>query len=156
MSEPAIQRPLIGVATVVVKDGRVLLIQRGRPPLAGRWSLPGGRQEWGETVRATALRELREETGVAARLLGLIDVVDYIEAEKLDQSIAFHYTLIDFLAVWCAGEARADGDAAACGWFEEASLPGLHLWAETERVIRQGLALWRDRGWPRGDDATPA
>ena len=53
-------RPLVGVGVVAIKDGRVLLIRRAKPPRAGRWSLPGGRQRLGETVHETARRELRD------------------------------------------------------------------------------------------------
>ena len=118
-------RPLVGVGVVAIKDRRVLLIRRGKPPRAGTWSLPGGRQRLGETVRETARRELREETGIEAAVTALLDVVDSITRDERG-AIVYHYTLVDFLAeaVW------ADPD----------DLGPFDLWDETLRVIRLGLA----------------
>ena len=132
-------RPLVGVGVVAVKDGRVLLIRRGKPPREGRWSLPGGRQRLGETVRETARRELREETGVEAAVTALLDVVDSITRDD-DGAIAYHYTLIDFLAEWRDGAACAGGDAAEAVWADPDALGPYQLWDETLRVIRLGLA----------------
>ena len=130
-------RPLIGVGVVVFKGPRVLLIRRGKAPRAGSWSLPGGRQRLGETVRETAAREVREETGVEAEVVALLDVVDSIQRDG-DGRIAYHYTLVDFLAEWRAGEAAAGGDAAAVVWADSGDLDRYQLWDETVRVI--GLA----------------
>ena len=131
-------RPLVGVGVVAVRDGRVLLIRRGKPPREGRWSLPGGRQRLGETVRETAARELREETGVAAEVTALLDVVDSITRDNAG-AIAYHYTLIDFLAECRDGEARAGGDAAEAVWADPDDLGPYELWDETLRLIRLGL-----------------
>lgn len=132
-------RPLVGVGVVAVKDGRVLLIRRGKPPREGSWSLPGGRQRLGETVRETARRELREETGVDAEVTALLDVVDSITRDGAG-AVAYHYTLVDFLAAWRGGEARAGGDAAEAVWADPADLEPYELWDETLRLIRLGLA----------------
>jgi ADP-ribose pyrophosphatase YjhB (NUDIX family) len=132
-------RPLVGVGVVAIKDGRVLLIRRGKPPREGGWSLPGGRQRLGETVRETALRELREETGVEAVVTALLDVVDSITRDD-DGAIAYHYTLVDFLAEWRAGEARAGGDADEAVWADPGDLGPYELWGEALRLIQLGLA----------------
>ncbi len=132
-------RPLVGVGVVVIKDGRVLLIRRGKPPRAGAWSLPGGRQRLGETVREAARRELREETGVEAAVTVLLDVVDSITRDD-GGAIAYHYTLVDFLADWRSGEARAGGDAAEVIWADPQDLAPFELWDETLRLIGLGLA----------------
>jgi ADP-ribose pyrophosphatase YjhB (NUDIX family) len=132
-------RPLVGVGVVVIKGGRVLLIRRGKPPRAGAWSLPGGRQRLGETVREAARRELREETGIEAVVTELLDVVDSITRDD-GGTIAYHYTLVDFLAEWRAGEARAGGDAAEAVWAGIDDLARYDLWDETQRLIRLGLA----------------
>ena len=133
-------RPLIGVGVIVLKDERVLLVRRGKPPEEGRWSLPGGRQRLGEPVRDTARREVREEAGVDIDLIGLLDVVDSLHRDD-DGIVEYHYTLIDFVAAWRSGEAIAGGDAAEVTWAELDALEDYNLWSETTRVI--GLARAR-------------
>jgi ADP-ribose pyrophosphatase YjhB (NUDIX family) len=131
-------RPLIGVGVVVFKGDEVLLVRRGKPPREGRWSLPGGRQRLGETVRETARREVAEEAGLEVEVTALLDVVDSITRDPAG-AIAYHYTLVDFLAEWRAGRAAPGGDAAALAWADPAALEGYALWEETLRLIRLGL-----------------
>ncbi len=133
-------RPLIGVGVIVFKDDRVLLIRRGKPPRAGQWSLPGGRQRLGETVRATAAREVREETGCEVEVTALLDVLDSLTRDAGGE-IQYHYTLVDFLAEWRGGEAQAAGDAAEVVWADPDALEPYELWSETLRLI----ALGRER-----------
>ena len=94
----------------------MLLIRRAKPPRQGEWSLPGGLQKLGETVFEAARREVMEETGVVIRPLAVVDVVDLIERDRDDRRVRYHYTLIDVLAAWVAGEAVAAGDAADVLW----------------------------------------
>lgn len=126
--------PQIGVGVVVLKDDMVLLIRRGQPPKQGEWSIPGGRQEFGETVRGCALREVKEETGITAGNLKLLDVVDLVRPEA-------HWTLVDFAADWVAGEPVAGDDAADARWVNAADIESLGLWRETVRIIRAAIAM---------------
>ena len=131
--------PVIGVGAVVWKDGRVLLIRRGTPPRQGSWSLPGGRQELGETVEETAVREIREEAGIDIRLLGLVAVVDLIERE--DGAVIRHYTVIDWQADWVSGEAIAGTDAAAVTWADPDALAPYELTPKLLEVIAKAAAM---------------
>src|ERR1700761_54752 len=98
-----VERPTPGAGVVCLRGREVLLIKRGKPPRLGEWSIPGGRQEMGETIAQTALREVAEETCVEAELLGLIDVVDHISPQG-------QMLLVDFAALWLGGEPRAGDD----------------------------------------------
>ena len=129
-----VQRPVPCAGVVCLRGGEVLLIRRGKPPREGEWSLPGGRMEMGEGVAETALRELAEETGVEAELLGLIDVVDYFH----DGGQA---VLIDYAARWIAGEPTAGDDAMDARFFPIDEAMPLVSWDETRRVI--ALAIER-------------
>ena len=128
------RRPTACVGVVCLHGSDVLLIRRGKPPRQGQWSIPGGRLERDETMAAAALRELREETGVEAELLGLVDVVDYITPER-------HYVLIDYAARWRSGDPVAGDDAADAAFHPLSELSALGLWDETLRVIRMAAAV---------------
>lgn len=136
-------RPVIGVGVVVIKATEtgplVLLIRRGKAPQAGEWSLPGGHQELGETLKEAARREVLEETGVTVRHPRLLDVIDAVTRDAQGR-VLHHYSLVDFLAVWQSGEVLAGSDAADARWVAPDELSGYSLWSETERMIALGLA----------------
>jgi ADP-ribose pyrophosphatase YjhB (NUDIX family) len=134
------QKPTVGVGVVVLKGDQVLLIRRGQPPRQGEWSIPGGTQELGETVRETAVREIMEETGLAIAHLRLIDVVDAF-GKHPDGNLRTQWTLVDFRADWIAGEPRAGGDAAEAKWVSITEIEAYNLWSETVRIIRAGAAM---------------
>lgn len=134
MSREFPARPVVGVGAVVWRDGRVLLVRRGRPPRLGQWSLPGGGQELGETVEEAARREVREETGLELARVDLLTVVDLVERTE-DGRVRYHYTLVDVDADAADGEPVAASDAAAVAWFDPVALASLPLWEETRRVI---------------------
>ena len=125
-----IPAPVPAVGVVCIRGDEVLLIRRGTPPRLGEWSLPGGRIEPGERAIDAALRELREETGVEADIVGLIDVVDgfFPEAGK-------HYVLIDYVAIWRSGEPVAGDDALEARFCSRPDADALIDWSETRRII---------------------
>ena len=138
--------PLVGVGGVVVRDGRVLLVQRGQEPLKGQWSLPGGLLEVGESLEAGVAREVEEETGLHVRPVELIELLDRIHREGT--RVRYHYVIADYLCRVTGGELRAGSDAAAVRWVERAewnSHSVLALDPLTVRVI--------ERGWQRAKEA---
>jgi len=133
-------KPQAGVSVCVVRDGRALLVQRGREPLRGLWSLPGGRIEWGETLHQAALRELAEETAIEADIRMLLDSVEVIDRNR-SGSVIYHHVLTSFGAVWVSGEARAGSDAAAVRWVDAAGLAALPMTPGTDQLIRRAIVL---------------
>ena len=133
-------KPVCGVGVVCLKDDQVLLVKRAKPPITWQWSIPGGGQELGETTREAALRELKEETGVDAELIGLIDVIDTVREDE-EGRIQFHYTLVDFAAIWTSGEPLADDDVSDAQWVHLSDLENKGLWSETIRVIREAVMM---------------
>ncbi|PZR35158.1 NUDIX hydrolase [Caulobacter segnis] len=129
--------PVPTVGVVCLRGDQVLLIKRGTPPRLHQWSLPGGRLEWGETTASAALRELKEETGVDAELLGLIDVIDGVFPARPGGEITRHYVLIDYAARWTGGEPVAGDDAADARFVSREEAMALVEWNETRRVIAE-------------------
>jgi len=139
MSREYPARPIIGVGTVVWHGDRVLLVQRGRPPRRGQWSLPGGAQQLGESLAEAARREVLEETGVTVDLGDVIATVDSIERDAAGR-VRYHYTLVDFAAEAHSAELVPGDDAADARWFEPNQIEGLGLWSETLRIIELARA----------------
>ena len=131
-------QPLVGVGAIIVDDGRVAMVKRGRAPLLGEWSIPGGMLELGETLRQGAEREALEETGLLVRATELLGVFDRVVLDN-DRRCQYHYALIDFLCERISGDLRAAGDAADVRWFTPAEVSKLPLPEDTARVIRMGL-----------------
>ena len=107
--------PRIGVGAVVLRNGHVLLVRRDRPPAEGKWSLPGGLVNLGETTEAAAVREVAEECGLRVRLQGLAGVVERIISDP-DGRVRYHYVLIDYVAAPEGGELRPGSDAGDARW----------------------------------------
>ncbi len=104
------ETPLVGVGAVILDQGRVVLVKRKFPPLAGDWSIPGGRLKIGETLREGVVREAREETGLTVDPIELLGVYDRLLLDEAGR-ILYHYVLIDFLCRRLTGELQASGDA---------------------------------------------
>lgn len=139
---PAQTFPKLGASACVWREGRVLIVQRGKPPLAGIWSLPGGAVEPGETAVAAAARELAEETGVTAALTRLVDLVDIIR-HGADGSLAFHYAVACYTGHWTAGEPSAASDAIDARFAEVAEFDRLKMTDGTPAIIRRAWTLLR-------------
>ena len=130
--------PLVGVGAVIIENDRVLLVKRGHPPLLGEWSIPGGVLEVGEMLRDAAVREAREETGLAVETGELLGVFDRVLREG--ERIRYHYVLIDFLCRRISGEPCCGTDAGEVRWFDLEELEPLKLAPDTFEVIRRGFS----------------
>lgn len=136
MSREYPPRPIVGIGVAVLRaePPAVLLVRRGKAPNRGSWSLPGGAQELGETAEAAARRELAEETGLEVGQLHLAANVDSIHHDP-DGRVRYHYTILDFAALYRSGTPLAGGDAAEAAWAPLDDLAPYELWSEAHRVI---------------------
>lgn len=135
------ETPLIGVGALIVENGRVLLVKRGHPPLAGEWSIPGGVLEVGELLREAAVREAKEETGLTVEPGEILGVFDRLI--RTGDRVQYHYVLIDFFCQRISGEIRPGSDADDVRWFTGDQIPALNLAPDTADVVHKALAAAR-------------
>ncbi len=133
-------RPIVGVGAIIFRDDRVLLVKRGAPPLKDHWSIPGGKVELGEGLRAAVERETLEETGLQVRAGALVEIFERIRRDSSD-AVEYHYVLMDYLCEIMGGELSPGDDAADAGWYSIEEMDDLLMTEGTIEVIRKGLAL---------------
>jgi ADP-ribose pyrophosphatase YjhB (NUDIX family) len=128
-------RPVLGVGALIFKGDRILLIERGKEPLKGQWSLPGGAVETGERIEDALIREMLEETGLEVMPTRIAVVFERImhDAKNLPE---YHYLLIDFFCEIRGGSLRAGDDCSNAAWFTFDEVEGLPITVGTREVIR--------------------
>jgi ADP-ribose pyrophosphatase YjhB (NUDIX family) len=137
----AAARPVLAASVAVFRpDGRVLLATRTKPPAADVWSLPGGKVEAGETLEEAALRELSEEVGVTARIIGFNRHVEIIQRDEAGQ-VSHHFVVASFVGEWLAGEPAAGPEAGQVRWVDPFRLGGLATTRDLAAVLRAAHAL---------------
>jgi len=135
-------RPWVGVGGIVFQSDKVLLVKRGKEPGLGKWSIPGGAVDVGESVKTALQREIEEETGLLVEVLDLIEVFERIIPDPQGK-ILYHYVLLDY---WCGitgGQLMAQSDADEAGFFPVDSLKTINLPQETERVILKAYEKYK-------------
>ena len=130
-------RPCVGVGAVLIHEGRVLLIRRGKEPLRGRWVVPGGTVELGETLEEALVREVEEETGLVVKPREIVAVFDRIQREA--GRVDYHYVIVDYLCDYVAGEARAASDAEAVALVAQGDLATYDLPEKALEVVTDGF-----------------
>jgi 8-oxo-dGTP diphosphatase len=128
-------QPRVAVGAIVFKDSKVLLVQRGKPPAANLWAIPGGRVEIGESLTAAAEREIFEETGITIRALEPIYTFDVIERDASGRT-RFHYVIVDLIADYLAGDIRAGDDASAARWVTSDEMAALKVSSKTRQLLK--------------------
>ena len=137
--------PLAGVAAAVFHaSGAVLLVQRGRPPRAGQWGLPGGLLDLGERLEDGVRREVWEECAVEIEIGGLVAAFEPIQRDK-DGRIEYHYVVLDYWARHLAGTPVAQDDAAAVAWVAMDELDDYALADDTRSVVERAYGAWQER-----------
>jgi 8-oxo-dGTP diphosphatase len=138
---PSTHWPKAAASIAVFRDdGAVLLVERSKPPRAGLWSLPGGHIEAGETAASAALRELGEETGVTAELVGLVDILDVItrdDAPGGTGALTAHFLLAVFCGRWVSGDPIAASDSRSARFVPQSDLGNYPMTPNAEAMITQ-------------------
>ena len=133
-------RPILAVSAAIIRDSKVLIVRRARPPAAGLYTLPGGGVELGETLLDAVVREVREETALVVEPLAL---AGYREAIGRDGEgrIERHFVILPFAARWIAGEPRLSEELAEAAWLDPATIAGLNTTAGLAEIVEGAMAL---------------
>jgi 8-oxo-dGTP diphosphatase len=134
--------PRPGASAAIFRGAHVLIVRRGKQgAMSGLWSLPGGHIEPGERAADAALRELREETGVEAAILGLVDVHDVVRRDA-DGTLAVHYVLAVYFGRWLRGEPVAGSDSEEARFVAVAELQPYAMTPGAHSVIARARRLY--------------
>jgi ADP-ribose pyrophosphatase len=130
------ENPQLAVGGVVIRDDRVLLVRRGKPPAYGEWAIPGGSVELGETLKEAVEREIREETGVTVRAGEVCYVFEAVKRDDAER-IRYHYVIIDLMAEHLSGDPAPATDVTDAAWLGSAELEGRPVNTSTLALLRK-------------------
>jgi 8-oxo-dGTP diphosphatase len=133
-------RPYLAVSAAIIRDGKVLIVRRARPPAYGVFTLPGGGVEAGETLHEAVIREVLEETALTVEPLGLAGYREVI-ARDADSKVERHFVILPFAARWIAGEVSLNEELAEARWLVPSELDGLNTTEGLADVVRAAFAL---------------
>jgi len=136
-------RPILAVSAAVFREGRVLVARRARAPMIGRFSLPGGVVEVGETLEEAVARELHEEVGVEADVIAFNRHVEPIE--RRGDRVRTHFVIASFVARWRGGEARAGEEMDAVAWIEPEACASLSATPELGDIVMSAARIASER-----------
>ena len=134
------KRPILGVGALIFNRDRILLVERGKEPLKGYWSLPGGVLETGETLEEGVIREVREETGLDVKPVAVLEIFERIIRDAAGAP-EYHYVLIDYICRVTGGILRAADDASRVEWVRRRKLGAYQITTGTLPVIEKGFGF---------------
>jgi len=129
-------QPVVGVGAVIIKDGKIALIKRGNEPARGKWTIPGGLVELGESPEQAVIRETKEEVELDVDDPTLMAVVSQVNLDEKGK-VKYHYVIIDYLVHVKAGTAQAASDAVELRWVPFNEVEGYELTASFRLFFRQ-------------------
>jgi len=130
--------PLVGVGAILIRRDRILMAQRGKEPLKGWWSLPGGAVEAGEALKDAVCREIMEETGLVIHPIRVFEIFERIMRDAAGRP-EYHYVLIDYICRIAGGTLRPGDDVCAVDWVRRRDLPSLQITEGTLGVIERAF-----------------
>ena len=137
-------RPVLSVGAILVRDGEVLIVKRGAEPGLGRWSVPGGAVELGESIEDAIKRETVEETGLTVSPSKLVGYHEYVGRDA-DRSIRFHYVIVYWQCEYVEGEAEPSSDVDETEWVDFEELKGYDITDGTLKMLHRVMD-WREEG----------
>jgi ADP-ribose pyrophosphatase YjhB (NUDIX family) len=132
------KRPIVGVGAIILRRDRILMAQRGKEPLKGWWSLPGGALELGESLKDAVSREVLEETGLVVRPVAMFEIFERIIRDA-GGAPEYHYVLVDYVCRITGGTLCAGDDVCRVEWVRRRELPALEITEGTLAVIERAF-----------------
>lgn len=133
-------RPILAVSAAIIRDGKVLIVRRARPPASGLYTLPGGGVEVGETLVEAVVREVREETALAIEPVVLAGYREAI-ARDGEGRIERHFVILPFAARWLGGEATLNHELAEAVWLDPSEIANLNTTPGLAEIVANAMAL---------------
>jgi 8-oxo-dGTP diphosphatase len=127
---------------LIFEDGKILLVERGKEPLKGFWSIPGGIVETGEKLEEGIRREVLEETGLDVEPYSMFEIFERIIPDG-EGKPEYHYVLIDYLCRRLSGEPDAASDVSRVAWVSEPELRDYRITEGTLGVIERAFAKFQ-------------
>jgi 8-oxo-dGTP diphosphatase len=137
------ERPIVAVGAAVCRKGRVLIVQRGRAPSEGVWTVPGGAVELGETMRQAAAREVKEECGIEVEVGEVVGILDHVVRDEQGR-IRYHYAIVDFAARHTSGELCPNAELLGAVWITPAEFDAYGVPAKAREVFLNALNLYQE------------
>ncbi len=128
--------PWVGVGAVVIREGKMLMVRRAKEPGKGKWSIPGGAVELGETIYEAAERETLEECSIKVKTEKLFGATQNLLRDKRGR-VKFHFVIVDFLCAYVSGKAKAQSDAGECQWVALEDIAKMDMPASLRDMLRK-------------------
>lgn len=132
--------PLVGAGALIHDRGKILLVKRTNEPNRGRWALPGGLVELGESVEDAVKREVKEEVGLDVEVERLIDIADDIHQDERGR-VRYHYILLDYLARPMSGKVTLNAESSSSRWFDPEEVQSLNASENTKNLVRRFIEM---------------
>lgn len=139
------QRPFLAVSAAIVRDGKILVVRRARPPAQGVFTLPGGVVEIGETLVEAVAREVHEETGMVIEPVALAGFREAIVRDAQDR-VERHFVILCFAARWQAGEPVLNEELSEAHWLDPAELANLQTTAGLAEIVAAAFERLAEAG----------
>jgi 8-oxo-dGTP diphosphatase len=136
------ERPIAAVGAAVCHSGRVLIVQRGKAPSKGVWTVPGGAVDLGETMRQAAAREVKEECGIEVEVGEAVGILDNVVHDEQGR-VRYHYAIVDFAARYTSGELCPSDELMDAAWVTPAEFDAYDVPTKAREVLLNALGLYR-------------
>jgi ADP-ribose pyrophosphatase YjhB (NUDIX family) len=135
------ERPIVAVGAAVCHNEQVLIVQRGKAPSMGVWTVPGGAVDLGETMRQAAAREVKEECNIKVEIGEVVGILDNVVYDEQGQ-VRYHYAIVDFAARYIGGELCPNDELMDAAWIMPSEFDAYSVPAKAREILLNALGLY--------------